>query len=167
MAEFASHNAKSASTSQTPFELNCGYHPCISFKKDINLYFQSKIANYNAMVMRSMIIWASTWSTIWFSIWFSMRSNMWTTSLIILETNKLYLHYYQTCHYWLPILVASCCHYWLVILATRHYYYYYYHWCYLSQKILWVLIKLPSLDISSYYLPLPFCIWCLSTKTNV
>ena len=32
MAEFAYNNAKNASTGPTPFELNCGYHPCISYK---------------------------------------------------------------------------------------------------------------------------------------
>ena len=34
MAEFAYNNAKNASTGYTPFELNCGYHPCVSFEED-------------------------------------------------------------------------------------------------------------------------------------
>ena len=37
MAEFAYNNAKNASTGYTPFELNCGYHPCVSYEKDIDL----------------------------------------------------------------------------------------------------------------------------------
>ena len=36
MAEFAYNNATNASTSHMPFELNCGYHLCIFFKKDID-----------------------------------------------------------------------------------------------------------------------------------
>ena len=34
MAEFAYNNAKNASTGHRPFELNCGYHLCVSFKED-------------------------------------------------------------------------------------------------------------------------------------
>ena len=34
MAEFASNNAKNASTGHTFFELNCGYYPCVSFKEN-------------------------------------------------------------------------------------------------------------------------------------
>ena len=36
MAEFAYNNAKNFSTGHTPFELNCGYHLCVSFKEDTN-----------------------------------------------------------------------------------------------------------------------------------
>ena len=32
MMEFAYNNSKNAHTGYTLFELNCGYHPCISFK---------------------------------------------------------------------------------------------------------------------------------------
>ena len=32
MAEFAYNNAKNASTGYTPFELNCGYHPRVSYE---------------------------------------------------------------------------------------------------------------------------------------
>ena len=45
MAEFAYNNAKNANTGQTPFELNCGNHPCVSFKKDTNPRSQSKTAD--------------------------------------------------------------------------------------------------------------------------
>ena len=45
MAEFAYNNAKNSSTGQTPFELNCGYHLCVSFKEDTDPCSQSKSAN--------------------------------------------------------------------------------------------------------------------------
>ncbi len=36
MVKFAHNNVKNTSTSHTPFELNCGFHPQASYKKDIN-----------------------------------------------------------------------------------------------------------------------------------
>ena len=36
MAEFGYNNAKNGSTSHRPFELNCGYHPWVFYKEDIN-----------------------------------------------------------------------------------------------------------------------------------
>ena len=44
IAEFAYNNAKNASTSHTPFELNCGYHPCVSYKEDLDPRSKSKTA---------------------------------------------------------------------------------------------------------------------------
>ena len=44
MAEFVYNNAKNANTGHTPFELNCGYHFCISFKEDTDPCSQSKMA---------------------------------------------------------------------------------------------------------------------------
>ena len=44
ITEFAYNNAKNASTGHTPFEPNCGYHPCISFKEDTNPCSKSKTA---------------------------------------------------------------------------------------------------------------------------
>ena len=44
MAEFAYNNAKNASTGHTSFELNCGYHPWVSYKKDLDPYSKSKTA---------------------------------------------------------------------------------------------------------------------------
>ena len=38
IAEFAYNNAKNASTGYTPFELNYGYHPWVSYKEDLNLH---------------------------------------------------------------------------------------------------------------------------------
>ena len=35
MAKFAYNNAKNASTGHTPFELNCGYHLQMSYKKKL------------------------------------------------------------------------------------------------------------------------------------
>ena len=45
MAEFAYNNFKNASTSHTPFELNCGYHSPMSYKKEVNPCSQSKSAD--------------------------------------------------------------------------------------------------------------------------
>ena len=42
MAEFAYNNAKNTNTSHTLFELNCGYHPRVSYKKDLDLRLKSK-----------------------------------------------------------------------------------------------------------------------------
>ena len=42
MAEFAYNNAKNASIGFTSFKLNCGYHSCVSYKKDLDPRSQSK-----------------------------------------------------------------------------------------------------------------------------
>ena len=42
MAEFAYNNAKNTSTSHTSFELNCGYHPCVSYKENVDPCSKSK-----------------------------------------------------------------------------------------------------------------------------
>ena len=55
MVEFAYNNAKNASTSYTPFELNCGYHPRISYKKDVDPYFKSKSAEELANDLRELM----------------------------------------------------------------------------------------------------------------
>ena len=39
------NNAKNANTGYIAFELNCGYHPRFFFKKNTNLYSQSKTAD--------------------------------------------------------------------------------------------------------------------------
>ena len=44
MAEFAYNNAKNANTGYTSFKLNCGYHPWIFYKEDLNLRSNSKSA---------------------------------------------------------------------------------------------------------------------------
>ena len=45
MAEFAYNNAKNASTGNTYFKLNCGYHLCVSYKRNIDLGSKSKSAS--------------------------------------------------------------------------------------------------------------------------
>ena len=45
MAKFAYNNAKNASTGHTPFEFNCGYHPWILYKKDVDPRSQSNSAD--------------------------------------------------------------------------------------------------------------------------
>ena len=42
MAKFAYTNAKNSSISHTPSKLNCGYHPCVSFKENADPRSQSK-----------------------------------------------------------------------------------------------------------------------------
>ena len=42
MAEFAYNNAKNTSTGFTLFELNCGYHPRVLYKEDLNPRPQSR-----------------------------------------------------------------------------------------------------------------------------
>ena len=42
MAEFVYNNTKNDSIGHTPFELNCGYHSCVSFKEDTDLCSRSK-----------------------------------------------------------------------------------------------------------------------------
>ena len=44
MAEFAYNNAKNASTGFTPFELNCGYHPRVSYEEDLDPYSKLRTA---------------------------------------------------------------------------------------------------------------------------
>ena len=45
MAESAYNNAKHASMGYTSFKLNCGYHPRVSHKEDVDSRFRSKAAN--------------------------------------------------------------------------------------------------------------------------
>ncbi len=55
MAEFAYNNAKNASTGHTLFELNCGYHPKVSFKEDIDPRSRSRSANKLAEELRELM----------------------------------------------------------------------------------------------------------------
>ncbi len=55
MTKFAYNNVKNTSTSYMLFELNCGYHPHISYKKDINLYFKLKSANKLSTKLQKLI----------------------------------------------------------------------------------------------------------------
>ena len=56
MTEFAYNNARNASTGHTPFELNCGYHPRILYKKDVDLRSQSKSADKLSAELRELMI---------------------------------------------------------------------------------------------------------------
>ena len=55
MAEFAYNNAKNASTGNTLFELNCGFHPRISFEDDVNPRSKSHSADKLAKELRELI----------------------------------------------------------------------------------------------------------------
>ena len=55
MAEFAYNNAKNSNTGHTPFELNCGYYPCVSFEEYIDLYCQSKLADEISVELRDLM----------------------------------------------------------------------------------------------------------------
>ena len=56
MAEFAYNNAKNASIGHTPFELNYGYHPWMSYEEDINPHSQLKLADKLLAELRELII---------------------------------------------------------------------------------------------------------------
>ena len=56
MAEFAYNNAKNASTGHTPFELNCGYHPRVLYKEDVDPRSQSKSADEFLTELRELMI---------------------------------------------------------------------------------------------------------------
>ncbi len=55
IAEFAYNNAKNASSGHTPFELNCGYNPRVSFKEDVDLRSKSRSANELAEELRELM----------------------------------------------------------------------------------------------------------------
>ena len=55
MAEFAYNNAKNASTGYTPFELNCGYHPRVSYKEDLDPRSKSKTAEELSSKLRELM----------------------------------------------------------------------------------------------------------------
>ena len=56
MAEFAYNNTKNASTGHMLFELNCGYHPRMSYKEDIDPHSQSKSAHKLSTELRKLMI---------------------------------------------------------------------------------------------------------------
>ena len=56
MAKFAYNNAKNASTGHTPFELNCGYHSWMSYKKDVDPRSRSKSADELSAKLRKLMI---------------------------------------------------------------------------------------------------------------
>ena len=56
IAEFVQNNAKNVSTGHTPFELNCGYYPRMSYKKDVDPHSQSKLAVKLSAKLRELIV---------------------------------------------------------------------------------------------------------------
>ena len=55
MAEFAYNNAKNTSTDHMLFELNCGYHPRVSFKEETDPCSQSKTADELSGELRKLM----------------------------------------------------------------------------------------------------------------
>ena len=56
MAEFAYNNAKHASMGYTPFELNYGYYPCVSHKRDIDPRSRSKEADELTKELKNLMV---------------------------------------------------------------------------------------------------------------
>ena len=56
IAEFAYNNTKNARTSHTLFELNCGYHPRMSYEEDVDSRSQSQLADKLLAEVRELII---------------------------------------------------------------------------------------------------------------
>ena len=54
--EFAYNNAKNASTSHMPFELNYSYHPQMLYEEDVNPRFQYKLANELSVELNELMI---------------------------------------------------------------------------------------------------------------
>ncbi len=55
MVEFTYNNAKNASTGHILFKLNCGYHPRVFFKEDVDLRSRSRYADKLAEELRELI----------------------------------------------------------------------------------------------------------------
>ena len=56
MAEFTYNNAKNANISYTPFELNCGYYPQMSYKEEVDSHSKFKLADKLSVELRELII---------------------------------------------------------------------------------------------------------------
>ena len=56
MAKFTYNNAKNSSTGHMPFELNCGYYPCVFFKENTNPRSQSKSVDELSAELQDLII---------------------------------------------------------------------------------------------------------------
>ena len=56
MAEFVYNNTKNASSGHTPFELNCGYHPWMSYKENVDSRSKSKSADELSIELKELMI---------------------------------------------------------------------------------------------------------------
>ena len=56
ITEFPYNNVGNASTGHMPFELNCGYHPWMSYKEDVDPRSQSKSADELSAELRELMI---------------------------------------------------------------------------------------------------------------
>lgn len=56
MAEFAYNNAINANTYHTLFELNCDYYLYVSYKKNVNFCFKSKLADNLASELKELMV---------------------------------------------------------------------------------------------------------------
>ena len=56
MTKFAYNNAKYATIGYMPFELNCRYHLCISYKENVDPRSRSKAANELTEELRNLIV---------------------------------------------------------------------------------------------------------------
>lgn len=56
MVEFVYNNAKNTNTGHTPFKLNYSYHLCVSYKKDIEFRFKSKLADKLLKKLKELMI---------------------------------------------------------------------------------------------------------------
>ena len=55
MAKFAYNNSKNASTGHISFELNCGYHFCVSFKDECDIRSRSSFAKRQVMELGELM----------------------------------------------------------------------------------------------------------------
>lgn len=55
MVKFAYNNTKNASTGHTFFKLNCGYHPKVFYKDNIDLCSKSKAIDMLIIVLKALI----------------------------------------------------------------------------------------------------------------
>ena len=55
MAEFTYNNALNTSIGYSLFKLNCGYHPCIFYKEDLDLCLKSKTAEKLSFELQNLM----------------------------------------------------------------------------------------------------------------
>ena len=55
MAEFAYNNTKNASTGYTLFELNCGYHPYVFYKNNLDSRLKSRTVEEQFLELQELM----------------------------------------------------------------------------------------------------------------